>query len=106
MSEANNTDTGVYKVSREQVYGMIDEELAYAEKLTKGLPRSFADDILLLQAATFDLSNYYLDGQQENALHLLRIIAAMAVRAMESHGAIPPDYPAIADPKQEHKNGN
>lgn len=80
--------------TREQVYAAINTERDYQESLpatrTDGQPRSVGDYVTMMQHYQTKLIAAWTENPgDEQALHVMRKIAGIAVHCMEDHGAPP-----------------
>jgi hypothetical protein len=78
--------------TRPQVYDAIDTERAYQDALpptrTDGVPRSVGDYVTMMQHYQAKLVAAWTENAgDEQALHVMRKIAGIAVHCMEDHGA-------------------
>jgi len=78
---------GVY---RETVFDRMDEERAYQDKLNTDTMTVGEELVLMreyLNRAQATYSTSFGDPHEEPTMHVIRKIAALAIRCMEHHGA-------------------
>lgn len=86
------------KLTRQEVYSIIDSERTYQDNLDADRKRDPGPDILLTQAEFFPLIDVYLNKAKiewannpgeyvESAQAHIRKIAAMCVQSMEKYGS-------------------
>jgi len=83
--------------TRQQVYSAIDSECKHHESLpiSDSMQRlldpkaSLGDALIALDSAIHYAKETYVAYGEENTLHAIRKVAAIAVRCMERHGALP-----------------
>ncbi len=82
------------KTTRTAVYAAIDTERDYQDRLppnrTDGVPRSVGDYTTMMQHYQTQLvAAWTTNAGDDQALHVMRKIAGIAVHCMEDHGAPP-----------------
>jgi len=94
-SKLNNQIRGEGKMTREEVYKLIDGEREYQKKLEEMSPETFplpiAGELVLLRKYLRDAENIYAetfgDPKEQPTMDIIRKLAAICVRAMEGNGA-------------------
>lgn len=92
--------------SRREVFDVIDAERVYQER---GLGNSLTDQpdkgvgewvLLMEEAVSLARAEFYKPHPpgRDGALHMIRKVAALAVRCMEQHGAPPREFPTATAP--------
>ena len=75
-------------VTREKVFRVIDNERIHQEKLRPHRNHPVAHELLLLNRYITQANEEWSDNVgDESALHVIRKIASIAVRCMETNGA-------------------
>jgi hypothetical protein len=86
------------KVTRNEVYAAVDSERNYQENLPRSTEKVQAplEHLTIIRRIVRDMEDSWYDNPGKADMNFMRKIAAVAVRAMEQHGAPLRGYSGMA----------